>query len=88
MSGDVIQNAFATMEEEEAISEVTGDADFARKLIKEKNQLINPNARYWLKDMLNQGHFFHGHVETSISYDNNENSHTQYPNMHHSNGSV
>lgn len=42
----MIQTAFGTMEEEEAIAEVTGDAEFARKLIKEKNQLINPNARY------------------------------------------
>lgn len=44
----MIQNAFTTMEEEEAIAEVTGDFEFARKLIKEKNQLINPNARYCL----------------------------------------
>ncbi|XP_045606617.1 uncharacterized protein Wdr33 [Procambarus clarkii] len=44
VSGDVIQKAFTTMEEEEAIAEVTGDYEFARKLIKEKNQLLNPNA--------------------------------------------
>lgn len=49
VAGDVIQNAFSTMEEEEAIAEVTGDFEFARKLIKEKNQLINPNARYLKK---------------------------------------
>lgn len=49
MAGDAIQNAFTTMEEEEAIAEVTGDFEFARKLIKEKNQLINPNARYFLE---------------------------------------
>lgn len=46
MSGDVIQNAFSTMEEEEAIAEITKDFEFARKLIKEKNQLLNPNAKY------------------------------------------
>lgn len=46
MAGDVIQNAFATMEEEDAIAEITGDFEFARKLIKEKNQLLNPNARW------------------------------------------
>ncbi|ROT83000.1 WD repeat-containing protein 33 [Penaeus vannamei] len=44
VAGDVIQNAFATMEEEDAIAEITGDFEFARKLIKEKNQLLNPNA--------------------------------------------
>lgn len=46
VSGDVIQNAFSTMEEEEAIAEITKDFEFARKLIKEKNQLLNPNAKY------------------------------------------
>lgn len=40
------------MEEEEAVAEVTGDFEFARKLIKEKNQLINPNARYYRKQKL------------------------------------
>ncbi|KAK8751366.1 hypothetical protein OTU49_014413, partial [Cherax quadricarinatus] len=44
VAGDVIQNAFTTMEEEEAIAEITGDYEFARKLIKEKNQLLNPSA--------------------------------------------
>ncbi|KAK4307492.1 hypothetical protein Pmani_020744 [Petrolisthes manimaculis] len=44
VSGEAIQNAFSTMEEEEAIAEITKDFEFARKLIKEKNQLLNPNA--------------------------------------------
>lgn len=33
------------MNEEEAIAEVTRDHEFARKLIKEKNQLLNPSAK-------------------------------------------
>ncbi|KAA0193222.1 hypothetical protein HAZT_HAZT000841, partial [Hyalella azteca] len=68
--GNVIQDAFSFMHEDEAIAELTKDSDFARKLCREKRQLLNPNA----KD--DEGHH-KGNQEDPFNYHNTQSGSSQ-----------